>query len=113
MNVQQSLPIIPPATHQPTQAPSVYVKDGNVYANSRDVAKFFEKEHKNVLRDIEVLVQAEPTIALNFEPIEISVKVGFGYRKDRAYDTTRDGFALLAMGFTGSKALEIEEQAIR
>lgn len=112
MNVQQSLPIIPPATHQPTQAPSVYVKDGNVYANSRDVAKFFEKQHAHVLRDVDALLSEIGDQAMFIETTT-EIRTGFGSRPYRTYDMTRDGFALLAMGFTGSKALKIEQQAIR
>lgn len=41
------------------------------------MAAYFGKRHDNVLRDIETLISAEPSIALNFEGIEIDVKVGF------------------------------------
>ncbi|WP_421505400.1 Rha family transcriptional regulator [Brucella pseudogrignonensis] len=92
--------------------PIVSVKDGKVFANSRDVAEFFGKEHKNVLRDIANLLCEAPGIELNFEPIELEVKVGFGFRKVRGYDMTRDGFTLLAMGFTGKKALQFKLQYI-
>lgn len=54
-----------------------------MYASSHDVAKYFEKQHAHVMRDIETLLDEAPAIAPNFETIEKSVKVGFGYRKDR------------------------------
>lgn len=88
--------------------PLVTVKDGKVFANSRDVAEHFGKMHKNVLRDIDALIEMEPSIALNFEPIEVDVKVGFGARKFPTFNMTRDGFTLLAMGFTGAKALQFK-----
>lgn len=38
--------------------PLVHVKDGKVFANSRDVADFFGKRHDNVLRDILALLKS-------------------------------------------------------
>lgn len=69
------------------------------------MAAYFGKAHKNVLQDIDALLEQAPSFELNFQPIEIETKVGFGIRKDRAFDMSRDGFTLLAMGFTGKKAL--------
>lgn len=88
--------------------PIVTIKNNAVVANSRDVAAYFGKHHHHVLRDIDALIEQAPAIASNFGSIEIDVKVGFGTRKDRAFDMTRDGFTLLAMGFTGKKALQFK-----
>ncbi|MDO6966993.1 Rha family transcriptional regulator [Rhizobium alvei] len=88
--------------------PIVFMKGGEVVANSRDVAEYFEKAHKHVLDAIDDLIQREPSIEPNFRPIEVEVKVGFGVRLDRGFDMTRDGFTLLAMGFTGKKALSFK-----
>lgn len=93
---------------QTSLAPVVTLKNGITFANSRDVADFFGKLHKNVLRDIDALLESAPTIALNFEPSAAEVKVGFGTRMGRTYDMTKDGFTLLAMGFTGDKALRFK-----
>lgn len=84
----------------------VSIQDGGVFANSRDVAAKFGKQHKDVLRSIDQLIAWEPSIARNFALNAVEVEVGFGTRKDRAFDMTRDGFALLAMGFTGKSALK-------
>ena len=74
------------------------VKDSAVHASSLEVAKVFEKEHKNILRSIENMgVRAQ----LNFELSEY--KDGSG-RKLPMYQMNRDGFAFLVMGFTGAKA---------
>ena len=75
-------------------------------ANSRDVAAYFGKAHKHVLRDIE---EIESRLSAQiwtqwFLPTETEVHVGFGTRKDPGYDMNRDGFTLLVMGFTGTKA---------
>jgi hypothetical protein len=42
-------------------APIVFAKNGSVFASSRDVATFFGKEHRNVLRDIGGLLKSEHT----------------------------------------------------
>jgi len=48
--------------------PQVFVKDGEVFASSRDVAAFFGKEDRNVLRDIDALIAEEPDLRLlNFQ----------------------------------------------
>lgn len=43
----------------------VFAKDGEVFANSRDVAEFFGKRHDAVLRDIRSLVAKEPDLGLH------------------------------------------------
>lgn len=85
--------------------PIVFEKDGAVFANSRDVAAAFEKEHRNVMRDIDNLIKAEPQLGvLNFEQTPyVDPQNGQTYR---SYNMNRDGFTLLAMGFTGAKALK-------
>lgn len=77
--------------------------DGQPVASSRDIAEHFEKEHRNVLRDIDDLRQD----VLNFEQMFFSVEIPDSYgRPQRAYLMNRDGFSLLVMGFTGKSALE-------
>ncbi|MBD9402112.1 Rha family transcriptional regulator [Comamonas sp. CMM02] len=88
-------------------APSIAVVDGKPTTLSTDVASHFGKQHYNVMRDINNLrAQLDADHALNFEEMVIEVEIGSGAtRKDPAYRLTRDGFTLLAMGFTGKKAL--------
>lgn len=85
--------------------PVVFAKDGEVFANSRDVAAFFGKEHRNVLRDIDNLIASAPELGLrNFEQTPyVEPSTGQTYRM---FEMDRDGFTLLAMGFTGTKALK-------
>lgn len=85
--------------------PVVFSRDGEVFANSRDVAAAFGKDHRNVLRDIDNLLAAEPELGLRkFEHTPyLEPQNGQTYR---SFDMTRDGFVLLAMGFTGHKALK-------
>ena len=86
----------------------VVTKHGRVVTNSRIVASYFGKRHDHVLRDIDDLISTAPSIAPNFGAIELETKVGFGVRRDSAFDMTKDGFTLLAMGFTGPKALRFK-----
>nr|CRH04895.1 protein of unknown function [Candidatus Magnetococcus massalia] len=37
-----------------------------------------------------------------------TVQVGFRTRSDEAFDMTKDGFTLLVMGCTGSKAMQFK-----
>lgn len=89
--------------------PIVFAKDGEVFANSRDVAAFFDKRHDNVMQAIDTLIQQEPKLRLlNFKETvsERQNPSGGAPIRSRAYEMDRDGFTLLAMGFTGGKALK-------
>lgn len=77
-----------------------------VRVDSLFVAKFFEKEHKNVLADIDNLDCSEEFNRLNFQPITYKDTKG---RKQRAVAMTRDGFVFLAMGYRGKKASHFKE----
>ena len=80
-----------------------------VFANSRDVAEFFEKRHDAVLRDIRDLLKKEPNLRLHsFVETVISRANPSGGAPipSSAYDMSRDGFNLLGMGFTGVKAIK-------
>ncbi|QZA80276.1 Rha family transcriptional regulator [Deefgea piscis] len=97
-------------------SPDVSIINGKPVTTSKAIAAFFHKLHKNVLRDIEALKADLPAdfYQLNFEPIQIDANLGLGRtRKDPAYQITRDGFTLLAMGFTGKEALAWKVQYIK
>ena len=84
---------------------NLYERDDNIWVSSLEIAKRFEKRHDNVLRDVRELVdQCDNEFSrLNFEEIEYKDSYG---RSQPMYEITRDGFSLLAMGFTGEKALK-------
>ena len=73
---------------------------------SLNVAKVFDKQHKNVLRGIENLMGSNLSSSQDwfFESVYID-KLN---RKKKCYEMTKDGFVLLAMGFTGEKALALK-----
>lgn len=65
---------------------------GRAFANSRDVAEHFGKEHRNVMRDIDNLIRAEPSISLNFEKVSTPSDTKVGPRFIHTFDMDRDGF---------------------
>ncbi|WP_442583142.1 Rha family transcriptional regulator [Mesorhizobium sp. ASY16-5R] len=77
-----------------------------MFATSQDVALSFGKQHGHVLRDIDNLIKQEPNLRLsNFGETVVSRENPSGGApiQSRAYEMDRDGFALLAMGFTSAK----------
>jgi len=85
----------PDVTLDAGRQPVVAIKDGGVYADSRDVAAFFAKDHKHVLRDIRDLLKKEPNLRLlKFEEFKIKDLTG---ESTSHYEMDRDGFTLLAM----------------
>ena len=69
---------------------------------SQIVAAYFDKEHRTVLRSIDEILAAQ-NCAANFFYTASFLNRGKRYPM---YFMNRDGFSLLAMGFTGKKALE-------
>lgn len=89
----------------------VECEGGRMFTTSLIVAEVFEKEHKNVLRDIENMECSPEFHQLNFEPMVYTAEIGSGAKRDfPAYRLTRDGFSFLAMGFTGKKAAAWKEK---
>ncbi len=78
--------------------------DGIPMVDSKAIADAFGKIHRNVTRDIiKILSEVDHDFGvLNFEQSEYT---SLQNKKLPCYMMTRDGFALLAMGFTGKKAL--------
>ena len=87
--------------------PELSVHDGIITTSSLQVAHFFGKRHTHVLRAIKNLLAEMPEgYAPNFGLMQTDVDLGNGgTRKTPAYRMTREGFMLLAMGFTGKEAL--------
>lgn len=85
-------------------APSVTLIEGVPTTTSNQVALHFGKAHEDVLRRIRTLTADAPADfnARNFAAVDFTDAKG---ERRPAYRLTRDGFTLLAMGFTGKKAL--------
>lgn len=78
--------------------------------DSRYVAKYFEKNHAHVLRDIEKLDCSDSFRQSNFGLTSYKDEQG---KKRPCYYMTRDGFVFLAMGYRGKKAAKFKELYIR
>lgn len=91
----KKIPVLTEVDHQPM-------------ALSIDVANYFGKQHKHVIRDIEKILDRLPK--------ETSPKFGLCYKNNelasgkpqKMYQMNRDGFMLLVMGWTGDKAFELK-----
>lgn len=78
--------------------------------SSLQVAEIFGKRHDHVLRDIRQVLTQVPEIFIksNFGVVEYPVRRGFGTEMVKAYLLSKDGFALLTMGYTGEKAMKFK-----
>ena len=94
-----------------TLTPTLKVIEGQAYTTSLDVARHFQKNHKNVLQAIENALdglksqpadsQIEQFARVNFNETSYTDSKG---EQRPMYKLTRDGFAFIAMGFTGPQA---------
>ena len=82
------------------------VQNGEPVVSSRQIAENFEKRHDHVMRDIEDIMKGLPKNGdthMFFKTEYTHEQNGQTYSM---YLMNRDGFTLLAMGFTGKAALE-------
>ncbi len=79
-------------------------EQGTPLTSSLDIANVFGKEHFHVLRDIENLLKELPE-DFNQSNFGLSSYINQQNKEQPMYNLTRDAFTLLAMGFTGKKAL--------
>lgn len=94
-----------------------------VFADTKDtarvdslfVADYFDKNHKEVLREIRRITDKDSGLTIDFAQRNFAL----GSYKDKqnqkrpCYFLTRDAFTMLAMGFTGKKALQFKEMYIK
>ena len=78
-------------------------QNGEPVASSRQIAESFGKEHKNVMQSIENISAENSAVTQMFFKTTYTAGTGKAYPM---YLMNRDGFTLLAMGFTGKAALE-------
>ena len=88
----------------------VILRNEQAVTTSLNVADYFHKRHDHVLRDIEALKKDVPNFGEMF--FESNREDSYG-RLQRMFFMNRDGFSLLAMGFTGSEAMKWKVNYIR
>lgn len=84
----------------------VFSSGSKVLTNSVLVAKKFGKEHKHVLESIRKIMTAENSAVLGM--FEESNYLNEQNKKQPMFIMNRDGFTLLAMGFTGKQAMDFK-----
>ncbi len=85
-------------------------QNGKVVVSSRDIARVFGKRHDNVLKDVRELKVSEEFGLLNFEESSYTNEQN---KQQPEYLVTRDGFTILAMGYTGETAMRFKEAYIK
>nr|DAE71709.1 MAG TPA: KilAC domain protein [Caudoviricetes sp.] len=82
------------------------MQNGEPVVSSRQIAESFEKRHDHVMRDIEDIMKGLPKNG----DTHMFYKTEYTHEQNGQtypmYMMNRDGFTLLAMGFTGKTALE-------
>jgi len=87
----------------------VVIENDKPMTTSLKVAEVFGKLHKNVIQSIKTLTCSDDFLRLNFQLVAYTDSKG---EARPMYKITKDGFAFLAMGFTGSRAAEFKERYI-
>lgn len=87
----------------------VVLKNEQPVTSSLQVAEDFNKNHKHILESIENLTAENSAVKCMFQ---IGMYMNSRGRSYRMFYMTKDGFTLLAMGFTGKKATQFKIQYI-
>ena len=82
-------------------------KEETTVVSSLDVAETFEKEHRNVMADIRKIEETISTAEFTALFEKTSYKASNG-KTNPMYYMNKDGFTLLAMGYTGEKAMKFK-----
>ena len=81
----------------------ITVVDGKPVVTSKQVADHFGKQHRNVLVDIKSLLSDSGEFGELY--FLLTTYISSQNKELPCYEMTRDGFTLLAMGYTGKDAL--------
>ena len=85
----------------------VTINNGQAVTTSMKIAEYFGKKHQHVMEKIRTLLAELPSEwgVSNFRQSSYFNVQG---KEQPCYEMTKDGFTLLAMGFTGKKAIEFK-----
>lgn len=92
-----------------TETPSVMLHHGAPATTTVEIAEYFGKQHRDVMRSVRNLDCSEGFSLRNFAQ---STFVDSRGKRREMYIVTRDGFVFLAMGFTGPQAAAFKEAYI-
>lgn len=93
----------------------LYEKGNQIFCDSLQVAETFNKRHADVLRNIETIIRQDSGLSTNFTQrnFALSTYKDSSGKQNKMYLLTKDGFAIVTMGFTGRKAMRFKEAYIR
>lgn len=93
----------------------LYEKGNRIFCDSLQVAETFNKRHADVLRNIETIIRQDSGLSTNFTQrnFALSTYKDSSGKQNKMYLLTKDGFAIVTMGFTGRKAMRFKEAYIR
>ncbi|ELP3923324.1 Rha family transcriptional regulator [Escherichia coli] len=92
-----------------TSKPDIHIIKGVAITTSLSIAACFDKRHADVMRSIQSLECSAEFRQRNFASANYMDEQG---KPRPIYSITRDGFAFLAMGFTGKRAAQFKEAYI-
>ena len=96
-----------------TPSDIISLHHGQPMTTSLKVAEAFGKQHKDVLRKIELLECSSDFRQRNFAQASYEVEQPNGGKATyKVWEMTKDGFIFVVMGFTGTKAAAIKEAYI-
>lgn len=89
----------------------VFIENSQAITDSLTIAEMFNKEHKNVLRDIQTQIEyaGKEFSQLNFEPSTYQAR-GKNYPK---FNLTEEAFALVAMSYNTKEAVQMKVKFIQ
>lgn len=93
----------------------LYEKDSQIFCDSLQIAETFNKRHTHILDTIAKLAEPKNGLSENFTQRNFalsSYKDNSG-KQNKMYLLTKDGFAIVVMGFTGKKATTFKEAYIQ
>lgn len=95
----------------------VQIENEQVTTTSRIVAEQFEKNHRDILRVIDNVIEGLRNIAQGQEADEWFTETTYVHEKNhqtyRMFNITKNGFVLLAGGFTDKKFMEFKVKYIK
>ena len=88
----------------------VIIKENKLITTSLMIAKVFNKKHFHVMEAIRNLECSEEFRQSNFR---LTFYIDIQGKKQPMYEVTKDGYSMLAFGFTGKKATFWKEKYIK
>lgn len=93
----------------------LYEKNDQIFCDSLQVAETFNKRHTHILDTITKLTEPKNGLSEKFTQrnFALSTYKDNSGKQNKMYLLTKDGFAIVVMGFTGKKALQFKEEYIK